>query len=135
MRNKFARLIWGIFLLLTAAFVILNNINGFIDIDIFSIIASILALSFIVLCIISSYYSPIPIPLAALYIIYMKPLGLPEVNIWITILAAVLSTIGLAVLLSGKNKKATSSGEKEAGKSPPLQETTPDIPSYLDPRL
>ena len=104
MNNRFTKLIWGIFLLLTAALLILLSSTGFIEIHFVSIIASVLALSFIVLCILSSYYAPIPIPLAGLYIIYMMPLGLPVIDIWVLLLAAVISTIGLSVLLSGKNK-------------------------------
>ena len=89
-------------MLLTAAFVVVNQLNGFTSLGIGNIIAAVFALAFFVLCIAQLNFAPIPIPLAVLYIVFQKPLELPHIKIWTLILAAVLASIGLAALLPKK---------------------------------
>jgi hypothetical protein len=91
--------LWGTLLLLAAAFVLANQFGGFINIGIGSIIVTVLALLFIVQCIANLSFSALPIPLAVLYYVFSEPLGFPFIKLWTLLLAAVLATIGLAVVL------------------------------------
>ena len=100
--NGFSKLIWGTFMLLAAAFVLANQFGGFVEIGVGSVIVAVLALAFIVQCIAHLSFAPLPIPFAALYIIFQKPLDLPELPIWTLLLAALFATIGLFVLLPRK---------------------------------
>jgi predicted membrane protein len=104
MKIKFSNLIWGTFLLLAAAFILINQLNGFTNIGIGSIIAAILSLAFFVQCIADLNSSLLPIPLAVLYIIFRTPLDLPNVQTWTLILSSVLASIGLAVLLPHRHR-------------------------------
>jgi hypothetical protein len=99
MKSRFSNLFWGIALLLVAVFVLTNNFIGFDDIGIGKIIISILALAFIVQCIARLHIAPLVIPLAVLYFIYREPLGLPVIQTWKLVVAAVLAFIGLNILL------------------------------------
>jgi len=103
MKYRFSKFIWGIFLLLATIFVLANQFNGFINLGTGSIIAVVLALIFIVQCIAHLHFASLPIPLAVLYIVFKTHLGLPDIPIWTLILVAVLTTIGLGILLSGKH--------------------------------
>jgi len=98
MNLKFSKVIWGLFLLLAAAFVLTNNFFGFTNISIGKIIIAILALAFIVQCIARLHIAPLVIPLAVLYIVFRNELGLPEIQTWKVIAAAVLAFIGLGIL-------------------------------------
>ena len=106
MKNKmrFSNWIWGTFMLLAATFVLANHLGGFVEIGIGSIIAAALAVAFLVQCIAHLSLSPLPIPLAVLYIIFQKPFGFPELQPWTLLLAALFATIGLSILLPGKLK-------------------------------
>ncbi|GBU22218.1 hypothetical protein R80B4_02124 [Fibrobacteres bacterium R8-0-B4] len=105
MRFNFSKLIWGAFLLLVAALIVLNQINGFADIGIFSVIAAVLSLAAVVQCVARLHFAALPIPLAVLYIIFQQPLGLPYIKIWEMVLASVLASMGLAALLPRRRRR------------------------------
>ena len=100
---KFSKWIWGTFLLLAAVFALANQFGGFVELGIGSFIAAFLALAFLVQCVAHLTFAPLPIPLAALYIIFQNPLELPYLQPWMLILAAALASAGLLVLLPKKN--------------------------------
>jgi hypothetical protein len=102
---KLSKLIWGTFLLLAAAFIIVNQLNSFTNISIWSIIVATLSLTFIIQCIASLKFAPLPIPIAVLYIIFQTPLDLPNIQAKFLILASVLAAIGLAILIPRKHKR------------------------------
>jgi predicted membrane protein len=81
-----------------------NQLNGFAELGVFSILAAILALAFVVQCLAHLTFAPLPIPLAVLYIIFQAPLQLPEIKIWTLILAAILASCGFAFLLPKKRR-------------------------------
>jgi len=99
MKSKFSNFIWGLILLLAAAFVLTNKFIGFADIGIGSLILAILALAFIVQCIARLHIAPLVIPLAVLYFIFRDRLGLPEIQTWKLITATALAFVGLNILL------------------------------------
>jgi predicted membrane protein len=105
MACKFSNWVWGTFLLLAAVLVIANQSAGFVEIGVFSFIAAALALAFIVQCIASLSFTPLPIPLAALYYIFQEPFGFPPLQFWPLALAALLATVGLSVLFPQKGKR------------------------------
>jgi hypothetical protein len=115
--------IWGVVLLLAAAFVLTNNFFGLTDIGIGRIIAAVLAVAFIVQCIASSHIAPIVIPLGVLYIIFRAPLGLPEIHTGKLIAACILASIGLGILLPHKSYSRNKCGNYGGSKEPPRVES------------
>jgi len=67
MKSRFSNFLWGVVLLLAAAFLLTNKYIGFADIGIGRIVISILALAFIVQCIARLHIAPLVIPIAVLY--------------------------------------------------------------------
>jgi hypothetical protein len=114
--------LWGVFLLLAAAFILTNNFFHFTDIGIGSIIVAILAFAFIVQCIARWHIAPIIIPLAVLYIIFRAPLGLPEIQTWKLITASVLAFIGLSILIPQRHRPCNQSDNHRGSKEPPRVE-------------
>ena len=106
----FSKLIWGTFLLLAAAFIIANQVGGFVDIGFWSILVAALALAYLVQCMFRLYFASLPIPLAILYIAFQTTLSLPYINMWMLILASVLAALGLHTLLPKRKKKHNSGG-------------------------
>ncbi len=104
MKNRSSNWVWGLFLLLAAAFVVINQFNGFANLGIGSIIAAALSVIFFVQCIANLSFAPLPIPLAVLYIVFQAPFELPYIKPWLLILASVLATAGLSILLPRKLK-------------------------------
>jgi len=96
---------WGIFLLLIAALLLTNQFGGFIELGIWSILVSALAVAFMVQCVIDLSFASLPIPIAALYYIFRAPLNellsfeLPEIKFWPLALVTLLVTAGLHVLI------------------------------------
>jgi len=97
---------WGLFLLLAAALVISNQFTDFLGLKPWGIVVAALAVAFLIQSLVDLSFSTIPIPLAALYYVFQRPLlelmGLPEENmvkLWVLALVAGLATAGLFVLL------------------------------------
>jgi len=105
MKFRFSKLIWGTFLLLAAVFIVFNQIGGFANIGIGSLIVAMLSLAVIVQCIAHLHFASLPIPLAVLYIVFQTPLELPYIKFWALILASVLASAGLGVLLPPKYRR------------------------------
>ena len=101
---RFSNLIWGTFFLLVAVFVLFNQIDGFTNIGIGSIIATVFSLAIIMQCIAHLSFAPLPIALAILYFIFQTPLELPYIKIRVLILASVLASIGLVILFPSKRR-------------------------------
>lgn len=93
---------WGIFLILVAALVLTNQLGGFLELGVWSIIVSALAVAFMVRCIVDLDFGSLPIPIAALYYIFHVPLDLPGINFWPLVLVTVLVTVGLHFIIPKK---------------------------------
>ena len=100
----FSKLVWGLLLLLAAAFIIVNQIGGFLEITFGGILVGTLALAYAIACLIKLKLDSLPIPIAIMYIVIQTPLDLPHINAWLLILAAILATIGLHVILPKKRR-------------------------------
>jgi hypothetical protein len=100
----FSKLVWGLLLFLAAAFIVANQLGGFVEIGFWSILVGALALAYSLACLIKLKLDSLPIPLAILYIVIQNPLELPIINPWLLILAAVLASIGLSVMLPKKRR-------------------------------
>ena len=93
---------WGIFLLLIAALVLVNQFGGFITLGFWSIAVAALAVAFLIKCIVDLSFGSLPIPIAALYYIFQTPLELPEISFWPLVLVTLLATAGLHALIPNR---------------------------------
>ena len=98
MKNRSSNIFWGIFLLLLAAFLLLNQLTSFTNIGIGSLILTILSIALIVQCISKFYFALLPIPMAVLYIIFQASLGLPFIQTRTLIISSILAAIGLLII-------------------------------------
>lgn len=96
---------FGTLFLLAAALIISNQFGGFAEIGVGSIIVGTLCLALIIQCIVKLAFPTLPFPLAALYFVFRGHFGLPEIGFWILLLAAILTSIGLTILLPRNLKK------------------------------
>jgi hypothetical protein len=132
MRFRFSNFLWGVFLLIAAAFVLTRNSFSFADIGIGSIVIAILALAFIVQCLARLHIAPLVIPLVVLYFIFRKPLDLPVIQTWKVIAAAALAFIGLNILLPrGRrscNQSNDSCGSKDQRREVPTESNNDNNP-------
>jgi len=119
-RYRYSKWIWGTFLLLAAVFVLSNQLGGFVEIGVGSLVATVLAFAVFVQCLAAKSFGALPIPLAALYYIFQHPLNLPYIGIWTLIIVAILACIGLATLLPRKHKFS------HAGSSTRIQDENDD---------
>ena len=105
---------WGTFFLLIAAFILSNQLGGFLNLGLWSVIIAALAVAFMVQCVMSLSFGTLPIPIAALYYIFQSPLGLPYVSFWPLVLVTLLVTCGLHALLPHKRWEGSRSYQKWA---------------------
>jgi len=126
MKIKSSNIGFGVLLLLVATLVLASQFTSFANFGIVSIIATILALAFTVQCVASLRFSPLPIPLAVLYIVFQTPLGLPAIRVWPLILVAVLAYAGLDIIIPRKRRHQH---HKDANKHIRDQESDGNNPS------
>lgn len=96
---------WGIFLILSAIFVIASQLGSFGQVGVLSVIASILLLALIIQSISRRNFFGIFISLAFLYMIYTEPFGFVYINPWLLIFSAILLSVGFEVLFRKSPKK------------------------------
>ena len=102
---KTSKIVWGFFWLLLAGLVLANYFGGFVQLGVWSIIVSVIALIILFQSLATLNLAAVPIPIAALYYIFQTPFNLPEVVLWPTlVVVTILVTIGLSILLPRRLK-------------------------------
>lgn len=108
MKNK--SWFWVLFLLLLAGFIILSQTQFFREINIMSILATVLLAAVIVSRLPKRDYFWIFVPLALLYIMYSKQFKLMYISPWLLILSAVLVSSGFSMLFPRQHLRKAISG-------------------------
>lgn len=118
---------WGIFFIVAAVVVIGSQVGSFVQIGVWSVIAAVLLVAWLISGISRISFVEITLPLALLYIIFQKPLALFIISPWLLIIAALLLGIGLSLIIRKRrrpswshhwhNSGGTSGGEGEDGES------------------
>lgn len=98
------RVFWGIFLLVGAAFLVVSKLGYFSDINIFSLLFTILLIGIIIKSIIKVNFTGILFPLAFIGIIYDDKLGITAITPWTILFAALLGSIGLSLIFKRPSK-------------------------------
>ena len=102
--SKVSKVVWGFFWLLLAGLILTNYFGGFIELGVWSVIVSAIALVILFHSLASLQLVAVPIPLAALYYIFQGPFELPFVPFWTLALVTVLVMIGLGIMLPRRFK-------------------------------
>lgn len=113
MSKNSGKILWGIFFILAAVYVIVSKFVKLPDISVFSIILTILFASVLVEGIRKLDFWRILFPIAFICIIYAKPLGITELVPWTVLGAALLGSIGLSMIFKKKSSWGCSSGNEE----------------------
>ncbi len=104
---KMENIFWGILLVLSAVLIIVSQVVSFGSIGVWSILATVLLVAVIVSSMVRLEFFGIFVPFAFLYMIYAEPFGLPMIQLWVLLIAAVLVGAGLSLIFK-KKKKETS---------------------------
>ena len=94
---KLKNLFWGAFFILAAIFVIASQTGSFLEIGILSVAATVILAFILIYSIVHLQYIGIFAPIAALYMIYTKPLGFYPLSPWVLFLSAILISIAFYV--------------------------------------
>lgn len=97
---------WGIFFLLSGAFVVLSQLGLFGTIGFVSILATVFFAAVIIQSLVRQVWIGVFVPLAFLYMIYSVPLKLMIINPWLLIASALLISIGFSLIFKKKWHKA-----------------------------
>ncbi|MFR0822748.1 MAG: LiaF transmembrane domain-containing protein [Clostridia bacterium] len=95
---KFRNWFWGIFFILAAVFILLNQLGYFTQIHLFSLICTIILIPIILKSCYHLNFSGILFPLAILCIIYAEPLGITNLTPWPVLAIALFGSIGLSFI-------------------------------------
>lgn len=103
---KIKNVFWGIFFLLAAVLVIVNQLGYLAGINVFSLILTIFLVGIMIKSAMYINFGGILFPFAILGIIYAEPLGIQELVPWPILAAALFGSIGLSFLFhrSWKNR-------------------------------
>jgi len=102
---KIKNLFWGLFFVLAAAVVIINQLGYFAEINLFSLLFTIFMIPIIITSIAHVNFSGILFPIAFLCIVFAKPLGITDLTPWPVLGAALLGSIGLHFIFGGPKYK------------------------------
>ncbi|MCL2082255.1 MAG: cell wall-active antibiotics response protein [Oscillospiraceae bacterium] len=131
--------LWGTFMLLAAMLVLYNQLHrgSFYNVGALGIVAAFLAVAFFVQCAARLSFAPLPFPIAVLYILFHKQLGLPYIAPWALGLTALLACIGLNILLPRKhfNKNSVCFGGVHTGKHKNGNKLNPGIDNDRNPSI
>lgn len=95
---KFKNWFWGLFFILAAIFILLNQFGYFTQISLFSLICTIILIPIILKSCYYLNFSGILFPLAILCIIYAEPLGITNLTPWPVLAIALFGSIGLSLI-------------------------------------
>ncbi len=97
---KFKNWFWGLFFIVAACLVIVNQLGYLTEFNIFTLIASIFLIAIIIQSATHLNFAGILFPFAILGIIFAKPLGIENLVPWPILIAALFGTIGLSLIFS-----------------------------------
>lgn len=101
---KRKNLFWGLFFILSATLIILNQFNILIGVSIFKLIISLLLLPIIFKSIRYIWFGGILFPLAIIGIMFAEPFGIEKLTPWPVLGVALFLTIGLSFIFPNKYK-------------------------------
>lgn len=105
------KIFWGSFFILAGAFVIVNQLGYYTNINIFTLLFTIFLIPMLIKGIMKVSFPGILFPLAFLCILYAKQLGIEAITPWPILFTALLCSIGLSILFDRhhfhKNKVCT----------------------------
>ncbi len=101
---KRERVFWGIFLLVGAVVLLVSKLGYFSDINVFSLLFTILLVGIIIKSILRFSFPGILFPLAFIGIIYDDKLGITAITPWTILLVALLGSIGLSLIFNKPSK-------------------------------
>jgi len=100
--KTFNKIFWGLFFLVAATFVIVNQLGYYTDLAFMPLILSIFLVALFIKSIYPTRFFGLLISLALLIILYDKQLGLESITPWPVLITALLGSIGLHIIF-GKN--------------------------------
>lgn len=98
------RIFWGVLLILGSISLIANKLGYFGDINMISIIISIILIGVMIKSIFYKSFAGILFPLAFICIIFDDKLGLTAITPWTVLIAAALGSAGLSMIFHKKTK-------------------------------
>lgn len=101
---KKEKVFWGLLFILAGIFMIINKLGYFPNVNVFSMLLTVLLLVVIVKSIIELNFGGILFPIAFICIIYDKQLGITNITPWTVLFAALLGSIGLSMIFHKPTK-------------------------------
>ena len=94
---------WGVFFILAAIFIVINQMGYLINIGFWSMLFTIFLIPVFVECVIHRTFTGIFFSLAFLCIIYAGPLGIEQLVPWPVLLTALFLSIGCSIIFNRKS--------------------------------
>ncbi len=95
---KKERILWGILFLLSGISLILNKLGYFPDVNLFSLLLTVILVGIIFKSLMSHNFPGVLFPIAFICIIYDKQLGITAITPWTVLVAALFGSIGLSII-------------------------------------
>lgn len=102
---KFRNWFWGLFFILAALLVIVNQLGYLTGINIFTLVATVFLIAIMLKSATHLNFGGIFFPLAILGILFAEPLGIQNLVPWPILAAALFGTIGFSLIFSKSTKK------------------------------
>jgi hypothetical protein len=92
------KIFWGLFFIVAAAFIIINQLGYFTNIGLFSLILTIFVTAIFISSVYHVNFFGILFSIAVILIIYNEPLHLEAITPWPVLITAFLGSIGLSII-------------------------------------
>jgi len=101
---KKERIFWGSALILGGIFLIVSKLGYLPDVNIFSLLLTVLLTAIIIKSVFRRNFAGILFPIAFICIIFDKQLGITNITPWTVLIAALLGSIGLSMIFNKRPK-------------------------------
>jgi len=96
--KKFNKIFWGLFFIVSAGFVMLNQFDSYINVGILPLVLAILIIALLIKSIYPPKFFGIMFSLAGLVLLYDNVYGVEVITTWPVLFTALLSSIGLSII-------------------------------------
>lgn len=99
-----SKIFWGLFFILSGLLIIVNQLGYFTQINILSLVFTILLIAIIIKSIFHRFFGGIFFPLAMIGIIYAEALEITSITPWPILITAFFLSIGFSIMFHKKNR-------------------------------
>lgn len=129
---KKKNILYGLYFIAAALFILLNGLGILGDLNIFKVIAVIVIIPVFISGIMNKGFARIVFSIALGAVLFKKELGISGISVWSVLAAALLLSIGFHMIFPGKEKKLPTGADKQDFDNIVIKSKGNGVVKYID---